>query len=169
LELFSSDYKKENFSFNLFIIFYFVLYHQNQSNQSMFILKIKNINPLLNQFIYIMSFLFNSCCIVKSSINNKYTNEKYLICKKLNSNVELFQKYKKKIKEIIIQQHKITSFLYSSPSIYFMNHINEMNHLMGQEQLLFLEQMIHFFQSSHLKEKIKLIQKEKCKTFLQLL
>ena len=116
-----------------------------------------------------MSFLFDSCCIVKSSIYNKFTNEKYLICKKLNSNVDLFQKYKKKIKEIIIQQNKITSFLYSSPSIYFMNHMNEMNHLMGQEQLLFLEQMIHFFQSSHLKEKIKLIQKEKCKTFLQFL
>jgi len=168
-ELFKKDYKKEHFSFNLLIIFYFILFHQNQTNQSMFIFKIKNITPLLSEFIYIMSFLFDSCCIAKSSIYNKYKNEKYLICKKLNSNVNLFQKYQTKIKKMIIQQDPIHSFLYHSPSIYFMNHMNELNHLMGQEQLLFLEQMIHFFQSSHLKEKIKLIQKEKCKTFLQFL
>jgi hypothetical protein len=170
-ELSNKDYKKENLSFCLLIILYFILFHQNQTNQSMFILKIRNITPLLSQFIYILTFIFDSCSIVKSSIYNKYKNEKYLICKKLNINVELFKKYQKKIKKNIIQENNITSFLYNSPSIYFMNHINEINNLMGQEQLLFLEQFIHFFQSQS-KEKIKLLkinQKEKCKSFIQLL
>jgi hypothetical protein len=138
----------------------------------MFILKIRNINPLISQFIYILTFIFDSCCIVKSSIYNKYKNEKYLICKKLNINVEQFHKYKSIIKKNIIQEEIISSFLYKTPSIYFMNQLNEINNLMGQEQLLFLEQFIHFFQSNQLKEKIKLlkdIQKEKCSYFIQLL
>jgi len=168
-ELSNKDYKKENLSFCLLIILYFILFHQNQSNQSMFIFKIRNINPLLSQFIYILSFIFDSCCIAKSTIYDKYKNEKYLICKKLNINVDLFKKYQQVIKKNIIHEKNITSFLNNSPSIYFMNHLNEINNLMGQEQLLFLEQFIHFFQSSQLKEKIKLLkinQKEKCNFFI---
>jgi len=171
-ELSNKDYKKQNLSFCLLIILYFILFHQNQTNQSMFILKIRNITPLLSQYLYILSYIFESCCIVKSSIYDKFKNEKYLICKKLNSNVKLFQKYKQKIKKMIIHEEPITSFLHKSPSIYFMNHINEINNLMAQEQLLFLEQFIHFFQTSHLKEKINLLkinQKEKCNSFIQLL
>lgn len=170
-ELSNKDYKK-NLSFCLMTILYFVLFHQNQTNQSMFILKIRNLTPLLNEFIYILSFIFESCYIVKSSIYNKYKNEKYLICKKLNKNVELFQIYQQKIKKNIIKKNIITSFLYNSLPIYFMNHMNEINNLMGQEQLLFLEHFIHFFQSSHLQKEIKLLkinQKEKCNSFLQLL
>jgi hypothetical protein len=171
-ELSNKDYTKKNLSFNLLIILYFILFHQNQSNQSMFIFKIRNINIILSQYIYILSFIFESCCIVKSSIYDKYKNEKYLICKKLNTNVELFKKYQKKIKKMIIQEECITSFLYNLPSIYFMNHMNEINNLMGQEQLLFLEQFIHFFQDVNLNKKIKLLkitQKEKCNSFIQLL
>jgi hypothetical protein len=171
-ELSSKDYKKENISFCLLIILYFILFHQNQSNQSMFIFKIRNITPLLSQFIHILTFVFDSCCIVNSTIYDKYKNEKYLICKKLNANVDLFKKYQQKIKRNIIQENNITSFLYNPPSIYFMNHINEINNLMGQEQLLFLEHFIHFFQSTQLKEKIKLLkinQREKCNSFIQLL
>jgi hypothetical protein len=90
----------------------------------------------------------------------------------LNKNVELFQKYQKKIKKNIIQENTITSFLYNLPSIYFMNYMNEINNLMGQEKLLFLEQLIHFFQTVNLEENINLLkinQKEKCESFIKLL
>ena len=127
---------------------------------------------LLGQFIYILSFVFDSCCIVKSTIYDKYKNEKYLICKKLNKNVEVFQKYKNSMKKNIIEEVNITSFLKNLPSIFFMNNINEINNLMGQEQLLFLEQMIHLFQSVNLEEKVRLLkisQKEKCNSYSELL
>jgi hypothetical protein len=150
------------------IVLYFILFHQEQSNQSMFIFKIQNINPLLCEFIYVLSFLFETCCIVKSSVYNKYKNEKYIICKKLTQNVELFERYKKKMFNIIVNKKQISSLLNKLPPLYFMNILNEINNLFGQEQLYFLEQLIQFYQTPNIKEKIQTLKKsnyEKCKQF----
>ena len=115
-----------------------------------------------------MSFLFETCCIVKSGVYNKYKNEKYIICKKLTQNVELFKIYKKKMFNIIVNKKQISSLLNKLPPLYFMNMLNEINNLFGQEQLYFLEQLIQFYQSPNIKEKIQTLKKtnyEKCKQY----
>jgi len=169
-ELFNNDYKKETLPFCLIIILYFIFFHQEQSAQSMFIFKIKNLNPILCQFIYILSYIFDSCCIVKSSIYDKYKNEKYIICKRLNNNVEVFQQNKKQMLYIILNKVNIYSLLQKSPPLYFMNILNEINILFGQDQLFFLEQLIQLYQSPNLNDKIKILQKnnlDKCNQFIQ--
>ena len=169
-ELFNNDYKKQTLPSCLMIILYFIFFHQEQSTQSMFIFKIKNLNPILCQFIYILSYIFDSCCIVKSSIYDKYKNEKYIICKKLNNNVNVFQQNKKQMLYIILHKVNIYSLLQKSPPLYFMNILNEINILFGQEQLFFLEQLIQFYQSTNLTDKIMLLKKtnlEKCNQFIQ--
>lgn len=169
-ELFNNDYRKQTLPSCLIIILYFIFFHQEQSAQSMFIFKIKNLNPILCQFIYILSYIFDSCCIVKSSIYDKYKNEKYIICKKLNNNVQIFQQNKKQMLYIISHKVNIYSLLQKSPPLYFMNILNEINILFGQDQLFFLEQLIQLYQSSNLNEKIKLLKKtnlEKASQFIQ--
>lgn len=161
--------KKENY---LLIILYIILFHQEQSNQSMFLFKIRNFNYMLTEFIYILSYIFDSCMIVRSTIFNKWKNEKYILCRKLNKNVERYSFFKKKIQKILLSQIPISSLVSKTPSVFFMNYMNEINNLMGQEQLYFLEQMIHLNQSPNLEEKIiqlKSNQIEKCKQFIDLM
>ena len=138
---------------------------KTQKQGSSCMIKINGIflKPILD-IIYLLTSLYEKTYIMKPSVSNVVTFEKYLICKNFIDDslsfsqrdlyYEKFVYYLKKFQEYRAKKTVyISSIIESSLPCYFISKINDINIIIGQQQLEAIQQMIVFFKNKN-KEKM---------------
>ena len=122
--------------------------------------------PIID-IIYLLTFLFEKVFIIKPTISNVSSYEKFIICKGYipppNSNtyyedLSLFIDNYNKIQTI----HSIIDF---NIPYYFLNKINDINIILGQYQLETIHQFINILKNKNKSEKLEFLKnnnKQKC-------
>jgi hypothetical protein len=102
------------------------------------------------EFLYILSFIFQKVLIVKPSISNIVSMEKYLLCSnsEINSNIKqnIEKEYEKNEKEIF-------SILSKNVPIYFQNKVEDINVIFGQQYLESCDHCMNINKSKNKEEK----------------
>jgi len=163
-ELDKEKYQNDNeYIIGLIQIVIILLKTQKQGSSCM--IKINGIflKPILD-IIYLLTSLYEKTYIMKPSVSNVVTFEKYLICKNFIDDslsfsqrdlyYEKFVYYLKKFQEYRAKKTVyISSIIESSLPCYFISKINDINIIIGQQQLEAIQQMIVFFKNKN-KEKM---------------
>jgi hypothetical protein len=122
--------------------------------------------PIID-IVYLLTFLFEKVFIIKPTISNVSSYEKFIICKgfipSYYSNtccqdLSLFSDNYNKIQTI----HSLIDF---NIPCYFLNKINDINIILGQYQLETIHQFIHILKNKNKSEKFEFFKnnnKEKC-------
>jgi hypothetical protein len=157
-------YRNDNeYIIGLIQIVIILLKTQKQGSSCMIKIDSIFLKPILD-IIYLLTSLYEKTYIMKPSVSNIVTFEKYLICKnftddslsfsqrdvyyeKLVYYLKKFQKYREK------KTVYISSIIESSLPCYFISKINDINIIIGQQQLEAIQQMIVFFKNKN-KEKM---------------
>jgi hypothetical protein len=116
------------------------------------------------EFLFVMSSLFAKTFLVKPSISNPTTFEKFLICQNFQLTGMKTENFKTKIHEAIetIKLNpllNISSILSCEIPVYFINKLEDINVVFGQNQIDVLHQIINIANSKNKDEKIDNLQK----------
>ena len=134
----------------------------------MSIIKIHHLfyKPIID-IVYLLTFLFEKVFIIKPSISNVSSYEKYIICKGFTpppasntyfQDLTLFIDNYNKIQTI----HSLIDF---NIPCYFLNKINDVNVILGQYQLESIHQFINILKNKNKLEKLEFLKnnnKQKC-------
>lgn len=154
------------------IILVLLLISKYQMKNGMSIIKIDNIfyKPIID-VIFILSSLYDKIYLIKPSISNITTTERYLICKGFNARLNYSQLItietqlttnimNNKLKDTIIN-----SVIDNELPYYLLNKLNESNLVIGQQQIEAYDQIIHIFKNKNREERIENLKKshiQKC-------
>lgn len=98
------------------------------TNNGCLILKIPHLNSLLtNQFIYLLTYLFDKTYLIKPLTSNAISNEKYIICKSYMPN--------RKIDGLFKNGWTLKSIINTQLPIYFINKLRDVNIIIGQKNI----------------------------------
>jgi hypothetical protein len=156
---------------NMILVLQIILKHQ--SNFGITIIKIDNIfYKVIIDVIYILAGLFEKVYIIKPSVSNSFSSERYIICK---SFIPLNNSYKNniafKLSEIIKSYHSINNILESilenKISYFFISKIEESNIVIGQQQLEVLNQMINIIKNKNKDDKLEIIKRQNIQKCIQ--
>jgi hypothetical protein len=162
-EFTENDYNNiDNYIQNIVLILLLIV--KNQANQGTCIIKLNNIfyKPIID-VLFILSSFYDKMYLIKPSISNITTGERYVICKSFNSNI-LHQSNLQKdidnnvipnINDAFINKKYIKSLLQNELSYYFLNKLEESNAIIGQQQLESYDQIINIFKNKNRDEKIE--------------
>ena len=145
-----------------------------QSANGVSIIKIDNIfyKPIID-ILYILSTVYDKVSIIKPTVANVVTNERYIICKNfivnsqrsklhymyfLNLNILL-----KTLKE----DEQIVSLLKEEVPYYFINKLEELNIIIGHQQLEFIDQLISLYKNKNREDKIESLKKSNIQKCIQ--
>ena len=120
--------------------------------------------------LFILSGLYERVYLIKTSISNITTGERYLVCKsfeinileQINLNNELNEKIVRKFQSF---NANIVSLISNEIPYYFLNKLEESNAIIGQQQLEAYDQIINIFKNKNRIDKIdslKRIHIQKC-------
>ena len=142
-----------------------------QKTKGIAIIKVADIyyKPIV-EILYLISIFYEKVYIIKPSVSNILTNEKYIVCKsfigdlgkmidcyqKLNHILELYEKNKK-------EDSVIQSFIKNEIPYNFICKLEESNIIMGQQQLESYDQIVHILKMKNKEERIELL----CKNNIQ--
>lgn len=141
---------------------------KSQNIGGMSIIKIHSLfyKPIID-IVYLLTFLFEKVFIIKPSISNVSTYEKFIICKGYTpppssntyyEDLSLFIDNYNKIQTI----HSLIDF---NIPYYFLNKINDINIILGQYQLETIHQFINILKNKNKLEKLEFLKnnnKQKC-------
>lgn len=151
-----------NYFKNAVIMLYVIL--KNQSQYGVSILKIEGIfyKPIVD-ILYILTCAFDKVFIIKPTVSNIFSHERYIVCKKfLNNKIEIL----KKLEEIIFSPYgNISSIISNSLPYYFINKVEESNIVIGNQQLEALDQIINIIKNKNKGDKLETLKKnhiQKC-------
>ena len=117
-----------NSDLNLFFYTSIKLVLDNLNDNGIFILKVPNLDDLIiNQIVYLLSYLFDKIHIIKPAISSSFTNNKYILCKGFCNN--------KEIKKLFNDNNNITLMLDTQLPIYFINKFKDINIVIGKKKL----------------------------------
>ena len=144
----------------------------NQSTNGVAIIKIDNIfhKPLV-EILYILSSVYEKVYIIKPTVSNVITNERYIICKNFIVNlqtIKLYYSYFLNLNSLLKnlkEDEELESLLRNKIPYYFVNKVEESNIIIGQQQLEFIEQLICLYKNKNKEDKIENIKKlhiQKC-------
>ena len=146
------------------IVLILVLIVKNQANQGTCVIKLNNIfyKPIID-VLFILSSFYDKMYLIKPSISNITTGERYVICKSFNSNILQQSNIQKNIDNNVIpiiidaftNNKNIKSLLQNEISYYFLNKLEESNAVIGQQQLESYDQIINIFKNKNRDEKIE--------------
>ena len=163
-ELDKEKYRNDNeYIIGLIQIVIIILKTQKQGSSCMIKIDSIFLKPILD-IIYLLTSLYEKTYIMKPSVSNIVTFEKYLICKNFTDDSLSFSQrdvyyeklvyYLKKFQEYRAKKMVyISSIIESSLPCYFISKINDINIIIGQQQLEAIQQMIVFFKNKN-KEKM---------------
>ena len=181
-KLSNKDIKLEN-NYNIIIkILHSIFYYQNIHGTC--IIKVGDLfyKPIID-LLYILSNSYNNIYIIKPITSNVISNEKYIVCKRYNHNIndntiELYSQY---LLEFIkndnillndIINNTINSTEYYLHNIikneipyYFLNKIEELNIIFGNNQLDAYNSILNLMKHKNREEKVESIKKiniQKC-------
>jgi hypothetical protein len=164
------DYKNtNNYINNILLVLLIVLRYQ--SNGGMCIIKLDNIfyKPIID-VIFILSGLYERVYLIKPSISNITTGERYLVCKSFEINILEQINLNNELNEKIVRKFQaynanIVSLISNEIPYYFLNKLEESNAIIGQQQLEAYDQIINIFKNKNRIDKIdslKRIHIQKC-------
>lgn len=146
------------------IVLILVLIVKNQANQGTCVIKLNDIfyKPIID-VLFILSSFYDKMYLIKPSISNITTGERYVICKSFNSNILQQSNIQKNIDNNVIpiiidaftNNKNIKSLLQNEISYYFLNKLEESNAVIGQQQLESYDQIINIFKNKNRDEKIE--------------
>jgi len=146
------------------IVLILLLIIKNQANQGTCVIKLNNIfyKPIID-VLFILSSFYDKMYLIKPSISNITTGERYVICKSFNSNILQQSNIQKNIDNNVIpiiidaftNNKNIKSLLQNEISYYFLNKLEESNAVIGQQQLESYDQIINIFKNKNRDEKIE--------------
>jgi hypothetical protein len=117
-----------NSDLNLFLYTSIKTVLNNLIDNGIFILKVPNLDDLIiNQIVYLLSYLFDKIHIIKPSISSSFTKNKYILCKGFCNNTE--------IKNLFRDNNNINTMLNTQLPIYFINKFKDINIIIGQKNL----------------------------------
>jgi len=171
-ELEESIYQNKNeYILALIKILCNLLYLQKTRGAS--IIKVADIyyKPIV-EFLYLISIFYEKVYIIKPSVSNVTTNEKYLVCKffvgDLGKMIDCYQKLHH-ILELYEQNKKedsvIQSFIKNDIPYNFICKLEECNIILGQQQVDVYDQMIHIMKTKNKEDRMDLLRKnniQKC-------
>jgi len=147
-----------------------IINHQNIGGIS--IIKVDNIYyKLIIDVLYILSGLFEKIYLIKPSISNSISSERYIICKHfVQINHNYHETLKKQLSSLIKTYNKnnefiVNSLLHNSIPYYFINKIEESNAVIGQTQLENMMLIINTIKNRNKEDKIELMKRhniQKC-------
>jgi len=150
------------------IILTLLIISKYQMNRGMSIIKIDNIlyKPIID-VIFILASMYDKMYLVKPSISNITTTERYLICRGFNEklNSKTLANIIAHLSTNIMHRNNIYSLIDNELPYYLLNKINESNLVIGQQQLEAYDQIITIYKNKNREERIENLKKshiQKC-------
>jgi hypothetical protein len=157
----NNSYSKDKIDF----LFYNIEYKQYNNNEfTLYILKIlfsiMNVSKkkgtsiiridniffkIFQDMLFILSNIYGKVIIIKPNLTNFNLNERYIICKEINTNVDNFLESLKNIIENWDYKKDVISIVDSGIPIYFICKLEESNIIIGQQQLELLYNIVNLF------------------------
>jgi hypothetical protein len=174
------EFQKNNYSNlyyyfkNMIVALYTVL--QTQNYEGISVIKIDNIfYKIFIDIIYILSGLYDKVYIIKPSVSNIMSNERYIVCKHFTKSTQsqnmsdiLYNLINFMNKNEEMNTHEncmIYSLIKNDIPYYFMNKIEESNTVIGQQQLETYSLLINILKNKNKEDKIETIKRnhlQKC-------
>jgi hypothetical protein len=160
-----------------YMIFYFYIILKYQNNDGISIIKINNlIHKSIIDIVYLLTNIFEKVMIIKPSVTNIISGERFIVCKKFINNhnflskVNLEETLYKIILNINNYNYKeknlfIESIIDNEISYLFMNKIEEFNVVISQQQLEAIDQIINIVKNKNKDDKIEILKRnhiQKC-------
>jgi hypothetical protein len=125
--IYNYDYESNcDLNLSFYKIIKLVLNHLNENG--IFIIKVPNLDySIINQIIYLLSYLFDKTYILKPTISAPLINDKYILCKGFLNN--------KEIKSLCNNSTNINNILDSTLPVFFLNKVTDINIIFGQKNL----------------------------------
>ena len=142
----------------------------------MCIIKIDNIfYKTIVDILFIFSAIYEKVVIIKPSISKVTKGERYIICKKLNTNIltssKLLQQLDTHIRPKIVDNtfhHSIIhSLIKNDIPYYFSNKIEEVNAVIGQQQLEAYDQILNILKGKNKTDKIEILKRNNIQKCIQ--
>jgi hypothetical protein len=165
-----NDYTNvNNYIQNVVLILLLII--RNQSNQGTCVFKLNNIfyKPIID-VLFMLSSLYDRMYLIKPSISNITTGERYIICKTFNARILDQSNLRNDIESTIISLNShfnkyinnnnvnamcIKSLIENEIPYYFLNKLEESNAVIGQQQLEAYDQIINIFKNKSRDDKIE--------------
>jgi len=170
-ELDDKDYLSiKNYTLGMIYILCNLFFHQSANGVA--IIKIDNIfyKPLI-EILYILSSVYEKVYIIKPTLSNVITNERYIICKNFIVNLQIIKLYYSYFLNLnsllknLKKDEELESLLKNKIPYYFVNKVEESNIIIGQQQLEFMEQLICLYKNKNKEDKLENLKKlhiQKC-------
>jgi hypothetical protein len=159
---------------NMIVALYTIL--QTQNYEGISIIKIDNIfYKIFVDIIYILSGLYDKVYIIKPSVSNIMSNERYIVCKhfvkssqsqNMSHILHNLINFMDKNEEMNTHENgMIYSLIKNEIPYYFMNRIEESNTVIGQQQLETYSLLINILKNKNKEDKIETLKRnhlQKC-------
>lgn len=145
------------------LIKYIMIILRDQRAKGVTLIKINYIyhKPVID-LLYLLATLFEKVYVIKPSVSNMVSSERFILCSKFTEDEENINMCKKNCKilfELLNTNKNILSLIEENIPCYFINKLNDINLIIGQQQLEALNQIIHIVKGKNQREKIEQIQK----------
>jgi hypothetical protein len=159
---------------NMILVLYIITKYQAENG--MCIIKIDNIfYKTIVDILFIFSAIYEKVVIIKPSISKVTKGERYIICKKLNTNIltssKLLQQLDTHIRPKIVDNtfhHSIIhSLIKNDIPYYFSNKIEEVNAVIGQQQLEAYDQILNILKGKNKTDKIEILKRNNIQKCIQ--
>ena len=145
-----------------------------QSANGVAIIKIDNIfyKPIVD-ILYILSSIYDKVYIIKPTISNMITSERYVICKNFIFNsqkAKLYYMYFVNLDlllKTVKDNERIASILKEEIPYYFINKLEESNIIIGHQQIEFIDQLISLYKNKNREDKIETLKKNNIQKCIQ--
>ncbi len=166
-EFYPNDYSDINkYIYNIILVL--LIISKYQINRGMSIIKIDNIlyKPIID-VIFILASMYDKIYLVKPSISNITTTERYLLCKGFNEklNSKTLVSIVNNLTTNIMNGNNVYSLIDNELPYYLLNKIDESNLVIGQQQLEAYDQIINIFKNKNRDERLDNLKKthiQKC-------
>lgn len=163
----------DNYTNFMILLLYIIVTYQN--NDGISIIKINNlIHKSIIDILYLLTNIFEKVMIIKPSVTNIISGERFIVCKKFMNNNYSSTKFN--LEEILykillnINNHSeknlsIESIINNEIPYLFMNKIEESNVVIAQQQLEALDQIINIVKNKNKDDKIEILKRnhiQKC-------
>jgi hypothetical protein len=171
------DFNLNNYIKNMLLIVLIILKQQNENGVC--IIKIGDMfyKPII-QIIFILSSFYDKIYLIKPTISNYTSSDKYLICKRFktntntNTNININTNTNTNLEKDIINyllfsesNDNIESILENNLPLYFLNKLEEINIIIGHQQIETMDNVLNILKHKKQYEKMEVLKKnniQKC-------
>jgi len=171
-ELDNNCYSGKNYVVGMVYILCNLLCQQTANGVS--VIKINDIfyKPIVD-ILYILTSIYDKVYIIKPTVANVTTSERYIICKNFIFNsqkAKLYYMYFVNLDlllKTVKDTEQILSILKEEIPYYFVNKLEESNIIIGHQQIEFIDQLISLYKNKNREDKIETLKKNNIQKCIQ--